>query len=568
MIPIPALWDYAVDVEVLEALPTIYENLTAAERSALIEAILAGPPHDGGARSRSTEDSIENQVYLRLEALGEQARDDHLAARERHRAILDSHSSWAGSLEGRMTRREPQAYYRSLVKTVEAEVDPEVLIAEILSRGVDGADEFHTIAGLSMATRGITIKRACTRKDGAKVVRVLLSIGKDDLADDASRKRLLSMLCELPAGVAGQAHREVASLLEMLSERIEPSDADRFLSVWDKIISTCLGVRGEVFADGPPDHLTAAINSSAGGATRALLRLLGKMDLQRAGRIAPPFRDRLEVAIRSPEPGAFYARVLAASHLYLLSWLDLGWTQAELIPFLSWKDPLEAAGAWQGYLWSPRMDGKLFDAIRGDFVETFSHVKELGRMEEGLCGLLVSLALDAPGKMTAEETRQCLREMDTPSRRRVAWLLAKRLEATEEEKRPDLWRDRIDSWISQHWPVEADYVDGEVSERLAWAATLTGTAFPDAVATIQPLVSPARNPLLALQALRDSDLCDRFPDGCLRLLDRLLGAGEDRQFLRGLGSLLKSIRTARPALAATRAYVRLQELAQSLGDSS
>jgi hypothetical protein len=565
---VPSLWDHEVDVEVLEALPTIYQSLTPTERFALIEAILAGPAYDDEERAALGEDSIEHQVFLRLEAIGAQARADSATAGERHSEILGSHPSWAGALETHVLRREPQVYSKSLVRTVEPEVDPEIVVASILSPRAHGSDEFYAISGLSMGSRGDAIRHACTLDDGDKAVRVLLSIGRDDLADGKSCRELLHMLCGLTAEASRRAHREIAALLDIVSEQVDPSAADVFLRVWDVILPSCLSVRDDVFVNGPPDYLSGAISSSSGRATHALLKLLGKTDLQRDGGIAAPFQGRLESVVRSREPGSFYGRILVASRLYLLSWLDIAWTKTELAPFLSWENTEEAAGAWQGYLWSPRMDGRLFEVIRADFVETFAHVDELRGMGESLSGLLVSLAIDAPERMTAEETRRCLRTMDSSSRQRVAWLLAKRLEATEVEKRADLWRDRIDPWLSQHWPVEEEFANGDVGDRLGWAATFAGDAFPGAVHTILPIVTATEDPLMTLSALGETDLTGRFPQECLQLVDRLLGPAEERRYLYGLGSVLTAIRAARPSLADTPPFLRLKELVQALGDST
>jgi len=567
MKPPPALWDSETDVEVLEALPKIYERLDATAQRALVTAILAGPSSEGAANAYPIDDAIEHEVYVRLEALGESGRGRHGAAGDRFKAILDAHPSWAGVLAERIRRREPQVYSRPLVRTVEADARAEDVVAQILSRDVRNADDFHTLTGLSMATRGAAIQHATSLQDGEKAVRLLLNIRHEELADNTTHVELLRMLAGLPSVAAQQGYREVATILQVLSDRITSSSIDDVLCVWDSIIQTCLSTVDEVFGSGPPDHVTGAINSSSGRATQALFSLLGKTTLTRECGLVPPFRERLQLIVRSELPGAFYCRVLAASRLYLLTWLDLEWTKAELIPRLSWTDSVEAAGAWQGYLWNPGMDGRLFEAIRRDFVEAFSHVAELKEFSENLCDLLVSLALDAPGRMTPEETRQCLRAMGSPLRRRVAWLLAKRLEATDKEIRPTLWNDRIDSWISNHWPIENEFADGEVSDRLGWAATFAGSAFPKAVGTILPLVTPAKDPLLTLSAFEDLDLCRQYPDQCLRLLDALLGAGKQCSYLHGLGSALRAIRSARPSTANTPVYTRLKELAQTLGDA-
>ncbi len=563
----PALWHHATDIEVLQALPKIYDYLDQEHRIALVDAILAGPPIDAESRKSVGEDSIEHQIYLRLEALGEKARKEHPTAAGRYKLIIDAHPSWVESLEERLARREPEVYFKSTVKSVEHDTRPENIVDTILSRGTGDADDFFSLAGLSLATRSAAIAHACTVEGGGTAVQVLLNIGREEVADKASQAELLEMLAEMPSAATRQGHREVATLLEILSDTIDVSALEQFFIVWDGVIEECLSTRDEAFRDGPPDYLTGAINSSSGRATHALLNLLPKTDLKRDAGVPPAFRLRLEFILRSTEPGAFYGSILVASRLYLLSWLDLHWTKNELTPRLSWRKPVEAAGVWQGYLWNPRMDGRLFEAIRADFVDAFSHVEAIGGLAENLCGLLVSLAIDAPNTMTADETRQCLRAMDSPSRQRVAWLLAKRLEATEVDKRAALWRDRIDAWIRTHWPIEADFADGEVSERLAWAATFSEDAFPEALVTILPFLTTTRDPLLTLSALDELDLCGRYPDECLQLLDRLLGDCEDRHYLHGLGALLRKIRSAKSTLVTAPPYQRLRELAQALGDA-
>jgi hypothetical protein len=396
---------------------------------------------------------------------------------------------------------------------------------------------------------------------------LLAGVGKDELTDSTSRRALLDALTGLPATTTAMACMSIATLLETMGEVLEASESPGFFLVWDSVIPHCLASEQAASSTGPPDHLLSSLNNPCGRVTAALLRLLARSPLSRDGGIASPFADRLKRVLHSSEPGAFYGRVLIASRLYLLSWLDLAWTESELIPFFSWSRSTEAVGAWQGFLWTPRMGNRLFHALRTDFVEAFSHLGELGDMGENLLGLLVALALDAPDRMAPAETRGCLRTIDTMARRRIAWLLAKRLQATEENKRSDLWLDRVDPWLQEHWPLETQYADGDTSDMLGWAATFTGNAFPRAVATIRRLLAPSHGSLMTLRALDENLLASQFPEDSLVLIDCLLDQSEERQHIGELGRLLDAIEEAQPSLASDERFRRLRNLARRHGRS-
>jgi|GEM_PF-3417741 len=558
-----ALWDDDVEADVLEALQAIYGELASPERDELIVAILAGPPVEGEAKAKLTEESIDYRIFLRLDALGSKARAQNSAAKAKHTAILNSQPTWADALTARPAVGANQFRSKPRVKAVESGVSPQKLVAEILTWEERGAEVFEALSDISLPVRLRAIEHACSSDGDEYAARVLLSLDEDHVPDDKSRASLLNTLDRILAARARPFHREIASLLKIISTQISRDLEDQFLSTWDALIPICLSSQEEIFVGDTDDHLSNAINSSAGLATHALLALLGRGDLERDAGIAEIFSERLELIIGSTDPGGFDCRVLAASRLYILSWVDFPWARDVLMPRLSWKEPREAAGAWQGYMWNPRIDARLFSAIKADFVETFSHLEELALVKRSLTGLLISVALDAPGNMSQEDTIKCLREMGSPSRRHAAWILAKRLEATEGAKRPELWQGRIGPWIRQHWPTEADYADGEMSDRLAWAATLSDTAFPVAVKQILPIVSSTSGHSIALRKLEQSDLCARFPSQCLQLLDKLLPEDADLHRASLLEQILMAIQSAQPELNQAPAFARLHELLQS-----
>lgn len=560
------LWDHEVDVEVLQSLAAIYAKLSSSEQQALVTAILQGPQAQFDHLDGLSAEQIQYLIFLRLDALGPDALRSHPTAAAQHAYTIKEHPSWSDSLSARLVRRESSIMTGSAVRQVSATITPQALVEEILDPESNSRQYWHSVAGFSFDSRMEAIKLAVSRVHGEHAVSVLLTgIDRQELGEASNRRLVLHAVVKLPAHVLRQSIHELATVLRSCAENATSAEIDIILEVWTLLLPHCLAADDQAASSGPPDYLSRAINNPCGRITEALLRVLNVMQPKLNEGLSSDIASRLQAVIKSDHSAAIYGRVLISSRLYLLSWIDLPWTVREVTPLLSWANAREASAAWQGYLWGPQIDSRLFQAIRVSFFEAFAHMDELGGMEENLCGLLVSLGLDAPGLMQSAEVRGCFRSMGSRGRKQVAWLLAKRLQSTEEEKRQHLWNDRIDKWLREHWPPEKEYADAEVSDNLAWAATLAGAAYPEAVRTVVPLLTSTRRPLMSLHSLEETDRAKTAPEETLVLLDRLL-VGGDYDHLYGLGKLLSAIKDARPTLTRDSRFRRLWQLARAAGE--
>jgi hypothetical protein len=96
-----------------------------------------------------------------------------------------------------------------------------------------------------------------------------------------------------------------------------------------------------------------------------------------------------------------------------------------------------------------------------------------------------------------------------------------------------------------------------ISENLARLSIAAGGEFPDALATFMDWLQPFE-PIHILNLLGKSDLCSRFPQDVLTLLDRIIG--NPSWPYSQLGKCLDDIASAWPESHTDPRYRRLQEL--------
>ena len=170
---------------------------------------------------------------------------------------------------------------------------------------------------------------------------------------------------------------------------------------------------------------------------------------------------------------------------------------------MSWEDA-EAAGLWQGYLWNPSINDPLFRDLRRSFLGASDNWTSLGQRWQQWISLLVSLAVDADGLLTDEDSRRCVRRIPNEGRSRIAWVLAKRLEQAE-DRRESLFRNRIHPWIAGAWPRENDSRDPRTTDDLIYMASNCGDAFPEAVKLLltDNLVGVTNHRGLAIRRIRE-----------------------------------------------------------------
>lgn len=310
--------------------------------------------------------------------------------------------------------------------------------------------------------------------------------------------------------------------------------------------------------------VTEAINHPIGHVAQALLNLWFKREpndndlLPRD--IEPFFRQMCDVKIERFRHG----RVLLASRLIALFRVDRSWTEKYLLPLFDWSlSSVEAKGAWEGFLWSPRLYLPLLIAFKSQFLSTAHHYGDLGEHGRQFAAFLTYAALDPLDGYASADFQTAVGAIPREGLQEVARTLSQALESAGNQ-REDYWKNRVQLFWQRVWPKSRDLASNNIAESLALLCIAAGGEFPSALTAIMGWLQPIEQPHYVVHQLHASGLCARFPDAALRLLDAIL---IDQPWTPGeLAQCLEVMTEAMPALRADRRYQRLTEYARRRGN--
>lgn len=312
------------------------------------------------------------------------------------------------------------------------------------------------------------------------------------------------------------------------------------------------------------DPVGSAINHPVGHVTQALINIWFKQhpndnDLL-PGNIEPFFTRLCDVRVERFR----HARVLMGSHLIAFFRVDRIWTQQYLLPLLSWENPDEAKGVWEGFLWSPRLHQPLLEAFKIPFLESASHYYDLGEHRQQFAAFLTYAALGLADGYTVEDFRVAIGALPQEGLERVAQALSQAVEGTSDQ-REDYWKNRARPFWQQIWPKSRNLATPRIAESLIRLVIATRGEFPSALVMVQDWLQPIEHPYYAVHLLYESGLCRQFPVEALQLLSLVIN--DQLWTARDIGECLDGIVQAAPELVQDARYQRLREYMRRCGRS-
>ncbi len=309
--------------------------------------------------------------------------------------------------------------------------------------------------------------------------------------------------------------------------------------------------------DGQPleQPVTEAINHPIGHVTLALIDLWFRREPNDGDGLRSDFVDLFtslcDVRVRRFRHG----RVLLASSVISLFRVDRAWTERYLLPLFDWNaDPLEAKGAWESFLWSPRLYEPLLLSLKTQLLDTARHYQDLGEHARQFAAFVTYAALEPMIGFTTEEWRPVIDALPPGGLEESAQALAQALDGAA-DKRAEYWTNRIEPFWQNIWPKSRDLATPDIAESLARMCIAAGTEFPAAVATVINWLRPFEYPYSIIAPLRASGLCERFPADALRLLAAIV---DDQPWVAPeLGQCLDLIAKADTSLIHDASYQRL-----------
>ena len=162
---------------------------------------------------------------------------------------------------------------------------------------------------------------------------------------------------------------------------------------------------------------------------------------------------------------------MLASRAVPLFRVDREWTVRHLFPLFDWQScETEACGAWEGFLWSPRLYRPMLEFIKHSFLDTVNCYEMLGRHREQYSRLLTFVALDPGDTFTTQQLQKVTGALPDRGLRRAADALADALEGAGRQ-RAEHWRNRTLPYLRKIWPNSIDRRTPAISEVLAGCAS-------------------------------------------------------------------------------------------------
>jgi hypothetical protein len=562
------LWSVEVQRETMRLLVLQGAQLSPVARDRLETAILAGPP-----RAMFREDLDENtrksvtdhSIWLHLAKLGSGGGALGKSASQRLAELSASNPDWTLS----SNERDEFPYWMSGTSDPDYQANREIDIAprkrrdlaqwlkqplpegrffyENTWRDVCRTRFFHSLYALcDISQEGLWPIRHW---------REALQAWSEEGKVQRSWRYAAPLVQAMPEEILQELAHGVSWWLEAVSKSIDRHETI-FLNLCRRLLA--LTYQDEADADRP---VTRAINHPVGLVTTALLALWFKRQPNDNDTLPADIKPLL-TSLCDTTIGQFrHGRILLASRLIALFRVDRPWTEALLLPLFDWTtNAAEAKGAWEGFLWSPRLYRPLLTAFKQQFLDTARHYSDLGEHSRQFAGFLTYAALDPAEGYTSQDFQAAIEALPQSGLLEVAQALSQALEGSGEQ-REHYWKNRIEPFWQQIWPKSLDLASGALAAALARLPIAARGEFPSAVAAVLDWMRPVEQPHYVVHRLHESGLAGRFPEEALSLLDAIIS---DQSWVPSeLGQCLEAISTASPPLRNDQRYRRLDEQVQT-----
>ena len=557
------LWSGAVQQETFRLLSALAPRWTQSQLAKIVRAILAGPPQVRSKQALDPKlwrDDVNHSVWLRLAKinatdaqLGDtgQSRLNELSGRypqwQFETDETDELASWIDSSNKGLKRRVTPRQRRDLVTWLKQHPDADDWAEDDWRRRCDNNFSTTACALCALAKENIWPTDRW---------RSALQAWSDGKHGKRAWRYLASLIAAAPPDVFQKLTYAVSFWLRAVAKIFDRNQFKDNQTVLHTLIERLLNAPFQDEVVDTDDPVARAINHPVGHTTTVLLDWWhrgGLEDRQYLKAIFTRLCDR--------EAGQFrHGRVLLAAHAPSLFRADQSWTTQHLLPLFNWQRcEDEAKAAWEGFLWSPRLDPSLIQAIKPDFLDTARHYRALNHKEQ-YAVLLTLVSLNLRNIFTNLELAEATRSLPLDGLNNCVWVLVKELEASGDQ-RADYWTNRIVPYLHYIWPKSKDHRSPEIAKKFGHLCIAAQNNFPDALSRLRDWLQPLKYPDNLVEKLNQAHLCQQFPQDTLEFLDRVIN--EQTFFLSDeLGECLETIRLAEPALETDTRYKRLMDYAR------
>jgi SIR2-like domain len=541
------------------------QNLTSAVLERLEAAILAGPPrkmYRANLESVDWQELQAHSIWLHLSklasggcVLGNEAAQklaDLSAAYPNWQLAANESDEFSSGTSG---TGDPDFEERHPIFRVPRQLDDLViLLRQEIKTDHSSEDDWRDVCQQEFAT---VVRAFCILSQEnvwpSSYWGDALSTWSDEKQVQESWPDIAPLVAQMPDELLLNLNHSVTWWLESASKKKLNCHEDLFFDLCHRYLA--IDYPDNVDRNG--DALSLAMNDPIGHITEALIKIWFLRQPNDGDGIPGDVEPVLTKLCGLEKAQYRHGRVILASRLISLFRIDRVWTEQYLLPFLSWQSfESEARATWTGFLWSPRIYWPLMEAFKNDFLETAKHSSGLNHFGEQYINLLTFAALDPVSTFSTDEYRSAIDSLPQSGLEIAAGSLVRALGGAGEQRK-QYWQNRVRPFWQEIWPKDKQKMSTSIAENLARLSIAAGGEFPDAIATFIDWLQPF-NPHQILYLLGESDLCSRFPQDVLTLLDRII---ENQSWsYSDLGKCLDDIASAWPESQTDRRYRRLQEL--------
>jgi hypothetical protein len=377
--------------------------------------------------------------------------------------------------------------------------------------------------------------------------------------------------------------------------KTDPADDAQFLALWDLAWQGSLEHPAPSPVKGSDDSVTRAINSAPGKLAEALLSRLWRRQLARGTGFPDDLTPRLLGLVNGEKSAHHMARIILASRLFSIHFLNPEWAKQEIITRMHYPNPTvgtaedraakqrEATELWTGYAWSPRIGPSLLEDLKEALKSAAPHLSEIpDRFRTQLVYAISEIASEAPDAIGELTLRAIFASFSESELIDCAEHYRMKLEAAE-KRAYDLWNKSLKGVFQQYWPVVTTLVTGDTSRSLGRMLLATRDAFPEAldVLTGAGLLTSIQDPSLILAILskperfeqkKDKtpedeervpyDTAERHPEATLLFLDKIIGENIEDWARTELGLVLAKLRGKQAGFDRNPVYQRLYRISR------
>jgi hypothetical protein len=472
------LWNARLRVELFPLLRGLRSKLSSEQSERLVQLIAAGPPESlfrEGLTESEHEDRRDRLIWERLARLFV---DSPPGAGDRP-VLLDEiegrHKAWTLSEDD----RDAFLFWIEVGWGLKSDVTADTLASLPLDRlvnvleqrkGDEGViDRWNQVAKSEPEKALHVLETLANQGNFARELwsSTIFSI-RQSTTTAAQKDQLIDLIDKVAPDVVESMLWEVGELLQGWS-----GEANIHARILAKT-AALLDAAAKLPLSDNKDLLFSALNAPTGKLAGAALDVLGTKNLERKAGLPNDLKNILTDFVENEEPSAILGRVMIASRLAILHDIDPEWTERVLLPHFDWANPIEARGAWQGFLWSPWVRPSLWAKLKPYALQTADHLAELGEHHEQFVPFMVSISVDGDGALSHDETRALLKKLGPSDLALAAYWLESRVS----EAGTAGWK-AIADWVVAVWPKELAVQVPAVSQHLARLPALVPDRFPE-----------------------------------------------------------------------------------------